>query len=82
MDLQQANQIYDENVQIFNIVAEGMTQKVQDQKEMLAKELAEIKKLIKMREQLMMLHAQNTKAIGRYSRHCVNTVNEHRANVV
>ena len=50
MDLQQANQTYNENVQIFNIVAQGMTQKVRDQKETLAKELAEIKKLIKLRE--------------------------------
>jgi hypothetical protein len=33
-------------MKIFNIVAQGLTQKVRDQKEHLTKELAEIKELI------------------------------------
>ena len=49
---------------------------------MLSKELSEIKKLIDMRKQLMQLHDHNAKTIGRYSKHYVSAVNEHRANIV
>ena len=63
-----ANQKYDENKEIFNIVAQGLTNKVKCQKELLSKELAEIQQLIQMRAQMMKLKEDNAKIITGYTK--------------
>ena len=69
-------------MQIYNVVVQGMTDKVKSQKEELSKELAEIKELIAMRQQMMKMVSDNAKIIDGYSKHCVDVVNENRANIV